>query len=372
MKCYAYTDESGNSGLKLFDVDQDAFWTGTLVAFADVDTKYRSFHKELLAAVGKEELHGSKLGFKGINTIAARLSWFIREKKLHFSFARVHKPFLAASKLFDLAFDSGANPAMPPHAYGVRQLRLLNAMHFVQLLTLDDLKEFWSLFAEQDAVRFSALLRTLAERAKASPFDTRSVQILSDVLSWGSEHPERILDPFSEGDSPNFVAFCSLFDHLHKFHEQNGHVIGSFIHDEQNQFVPSFREAFDYLSKFQGDDRPMSLISDIKLMPTFDCSLVVRSSSESFGLQIVDICMWLVKRVIDQGDKPRDNCLTLFKSLFERSWISRFDFSNIVSQVRSGADFVEALPLTEEQLARGRAVLGEFERSRVERMNAAS
>jgi hypothetical protein len=32
MKCYAYTDESGNSGLKLFGDAQDTCWTGNLLA----------------------------------------------------------------------------------------------------------------------------------------------------------------------------------------------------------------------------------------------------------------------------------------------------------------------------------------------------
>ena len=33
MRCFAYADESGNSGLRLFGDKQDTFWTGTLIAF---------------------------------------------------------------------------------------------------------------------------------------------------------------------------------------------------------------------------------------------------------------------------------------------------------------------------------------------------
>ena len=139
MKRYAFTDESGNSGLNLFDTAQETFWTGTLIAYSDIDAKHKGFHKELLTVVGKGEIHGAEQGFGGIEKIASRLSWFIREKKLQFSFGRIHKPFLAASKLFDLAFDSGTNAAMPPQAYGVRQLRLLNLMHYIQLLNINDL-----------------------------------------------------------------------------------------------------------------------------------------------------------------------------------------------------------------------------------------
>jgi hypothetical protein len=35
MKCFVFADESGNSGLKLFDDGQDTFWTGTVIAFAN-------------------------------------------------------------------------------------------------------------------------------------------------------------------------------------------------------------------------------------------------------------------------------------------------------------------------------------------------
>ncbi len=82
MKRFAFTDESGNSGLKLFDNGQDSFWTGTLIAYADVDSRYLRFHKELLAITEKQELHGAELGFGGIEKIASRLSVLIREKNL--------------------------------------------------------------------------------------------------------------------------------------------------------------------------------------------------------------------------------------------------------------------------------------------------
>jgi hypothetical protein len=48
------------------------------------------------------------------------------------------------------------NAAMVPHAYGIRTLRLMGLMHFVQLLEVEDLKEFWSLFGAQDSERFGA------------------------------------------------------------------------------------------------------------------------------------------------------------------------------------------------------------------------
>ena len=341
------------------------------MAFSDVDIKYTAFHRELLDAVEMTELHGNELGFGRIEKIANRLSWFIREKKIHFSFVRVHKPFLAAAKLFDLLFDAGSNKAVPWHAYNVRQLRLINLMHLIQLLERADLEEFWGVFTDQDPVGYAALLKRIAERVKTAPYDRRSIQILSDVLSWGSQNPEAVLDPFGVGDSPNFVAFTSLFSHLHTLHRDHGHVVGSFVHDEQDEFVPSFTKAYDFLSKFEHKDSATSLISEINEIPSFDCDFEVRSSSKSFGLQIVDVCLWLMRRVMERGDKPRGHCRTLFECLIERSWLTQYCFETIVGQVEVGMDHLRKLPLSDDDLKRGKELLDQVEESRLARIRPA-
>jgi hypothetical protein len=369
MKCFVFADESGNSGLKLFDDGQDTFWTGTVMAFADLDRKYTTLHRELLGLVGKPELHGNELGFGRIEKIAGRLAWFIREKKLRFSFVRIFKPYLATTKLFDLAFDSGVNPAVPPHAYNVRHLRFINVLHFSQLLTTEDLNEFWSLFEAQDEKRFGQLLASIRDRVSETPYDKRSIQILTESLTWASEHPQAVLDPFSEHDSPNFVAFTALFEHLHEFHKEFGHTIGSFVHDEQDQFIPHFTRAFELLAKFHGDSEgPLSLISNIELASSFDCTLDVRSSNESFGLQLIDVCLWLCKRVFDRGDRPRGQCAVLWESIAERSYINNYDFDMLVRNIQKGVELLESRECTEEQLANARNMLNQIEANRHKRL----
>jgi hypothetical protein len=257
---------------------------------------------------------------------------------------------------------------MPSHAYGVQQLRQLNLMHFVQMLQEEDLREFWDLFAKQDATRFGALLGGILKRVPETPFDQRTKQIFNDVLTWGSEHPNEILDPFGEGDSPNFVAFSTLFGQLHTLHNETGDTIGSFVHDEQNQFVPMFVKGWDLLSKFEGKNHPLAMIADWKKVESFECELVEKSSADSFGLQVIDVCMWLLRRIHDNDDKPREDCRTLFECLVERSMITRFDFETLVRSVEAGARYVDSLPLAEKQLDEGKAILAEFEEARQKRM----
>jgi hypothetical protein len=369
MKCFAYADESGNTGLRLFVDQQDSFWAGTLISFADLDRRYTTFHRELLELAGKSELHGNELGFGRIERIAGRLAWFIREKKIQFSFVRIFKPYLATSKMFDLAFDSGVNPAVPPQAYAVRQLRLINLLHFAQLLNTEDLNEFWELFQAQSADRFGKLLAAVRDRVQHVPFDKRSVQILTESLDWASRHPEAVLDPFGEGDSPNFVAFSALFDHLHSLHREYGHTIGSFIHDEQDQFVPQFTKAFELLAKFYvGEPGPLSMISDIAPISSFNCTLNVRSSAGSFGLQLIDVCLWVAKRVIENHNVPRGQCAVLWECLVERSFIKDYDFAMLVREVKSGADLLAERDLTDEQLADARRNLDAIEEARRKRL----
>ncbi len=257
---------------------------------------------------------------------------------------------------------------MPTHAYGVQQLRLINTLHFVQLLEQADLVEFWDLFRAQDAVRFGILLKKVFQRIAGSPFDARSKQIMAEVLDWAAKNPTEVLDPFSEMDSPNFVAFTGLFGHLHQLHVDHGHLISSFVHDEQNQFMKSFKKSYELLSKWQYKDGPLTIISDIKAIGSFDGELKIRSSHESFGLQLVDICLWSLRRVLDKGDEATGECEKLVEWLLRNSWLIRFDFGRLAASVEAGAKYVENLPLTDEDLARGKALLSEIEEKRNKRL----
>ena len=60
-------------------------------------------------------------------------------------------------------------------------------------------------------------------------------------------------------------------------HKEYGHTIGSFVHDEQDQFIPHFTQAFELLAKFHGDSGPLSMISNIELVSSFDCTLDERN-----------------------------------------------------------------------------------------------
>ena len=80
MKCYAYTDESGNSGLKLFGDAQDTFWTGTMISFSDLDQRYAWWRANRGAVTEPIRLPGGgngvwTWGWNGIAAGELRASW---------------------------------------------------------------------------------------------------------------------------------------------------------------------------------------------------------------------------------------------------------------------------------------------------------
>lgn len=110
------------------------------------------------------------------------------------------------------------------------------------------------------------------------------------------------------------------------------------------------------------------MASDLSPIATFDCSLEIRSSADSFGLQIIDVCLWLAKRVLGHNDVPRGQCATLWNCVIERSYIKEYDFEVLVREVKAGADLLEQRPLTAAQSADAKRTLAQIEGARKKRL----
>src|SRR5437588_6978502 len=109
---FAYTDETGNTGLNLFDEGQPFFWTGTLLAVTDLDRLDPAIHQACLSRVGRSELHANELGFSGIEKIAGKLQQLLFRYRAQFIFTRLEKTHLAGTKFVDTLLDSGINQAV--------------------------------------------------------------------------------------------------------------------------------------------------------------------------------------------------------------------------------------------------------------------
>lgn len=369
----AYTDETGNTGLNLFDKEQPFFWTGTLLTPVDLDRLDPAIHRACLDRAGCTELHANQLGFTGIEKIAGKLERLLYRYQMHFLFTRVDKKHLAGTKFVDTLMDSGINEAVSNLHYGVRFHRLYLAQAIVGLLTVDDREEFWDVYAKADAKGFVRILLRLQARVETYIKDSRTRQLLRDAIDWALVRPEPLLEGTrSEMDSPNVVALTLLIEMLHRLNDRHRFIIGTFFHDEQKQFGKWLKTAFD-LSKNWGSARgtsPLALITDLKEMSTFVGEFRAVNSKHSFGLQILDVVLWLVKRFIDDPEAVHGKSRDLAEYITKDAYISEFSHDATIREVIAGFAFLEALPLTPEKEQRGRELLAKIEDRRLERMRA--
>src|SRR5262245_32142080 len=112
----AYTDESGHTGLHLFDPSQPWFWTGTLISPFPVQERAETFSR-LLTSAGERVLHAKDLGLSKVEPIAAPLREFLEEIQARFIFTVIEKRHVASGKLADTVLDSTMNQAVSPVHY---------------------------------------------------------------------------------------------------------------------------------------------------------------------------------------------------------------------------------------------------------------
>ncbi len=83
---------------------------------------------------------------------------------------------------------------------------------------------------------------------------------------------------------------------------------------------------------------------------------------------MVDVCLWLAKRVLEQKDVPRGQCATLWKCLVERSYIKEYDFEMLAREIKAGADLLERRPFDRTANGGREDTLSKIEEARKRRL----
>lgn len=122
---YAYVDETGNTGNRIFDPEQPVFTTAAMITKTNFDMARRRDIAALAKKLGVTALHANELGTARIELIAPRLLGVLKKSDARFFVSRLEKRYLAAAKVYDTYFDQGENPAVPWNMYWVRSLRIM-------------------------------------------------------------------------------------------------------------------------------------------------------------------------------------------------------------------------------------------------------
>ena len=97
----AFTGETGNSGLNMFDANQPYFWTGTMLTPVEWDGLPKAIHQACLDRAGVGELHGSQLELSGIEHIAGKMITLLQRYKAKFVLTMIEKRHIVGAKFVD-------------------------------------------------------------------------------------------------------------------------------------------------------------------------------------------------------------------------------------------------------------------------------
>lgn len=305
---YYFIDESGNTGLNLFDANQPILYYGVLGCPVNLDVIAEPMLKELRRDLGVKRLHAAELGVGRLTAVTHRLIPFSKKYDLRFSLLKVVKPDHAIISFFDQVFDSGMNEAVPWHHY-FTPLRYILLFKISALFDEQLSKEAWTARRETNSARCAdalvKLCNTLLDRVHRLP-DARSREIVSGALKWASANPFEISYGVGNHDtalqiSPNLVGFQQVMQVMASQSTKMGRKVKTITVDRQTEFNKAQAELADWYLKLRGhktDMGPGMPKLDYSMMPEVPPTFT--PGKESAGLELVDITLWVAKRLEEQ------------------------------------------------------------------------
>ena len=373
-----YVDESGNSGSNVFDEAQPILYYGVLSSTLNIEALAAERVRAMRRKLGVDHLHASELGMGRLATIGNDLAELQKRLDLRFDFYHLKKVDYAYVQFFDQVFDQGLNKAVPWTSYW-SPLRYLLLVRLAALFDEPLLREAWkartTLDAKMAADALVAVCRALRERVPAMN-DERTRQIVFDALTWAMEKPETLTYHSLNRElqlwiSPNIVGFQWVMHGIGARAEKQAAKQVTITVDQQTQFNKGQRS----LAEFYASIRDIPLVNgpglpplDFSKMPT--TPLRFASHREAVGLELVDVYLWLFKK-IHQQDRIAHELKPLIDRQLRRGRTDQLSIDAIIRRwepyfrERIDADF------TDEDMARAREIYVIDEQRRMEAMAAA-
>lgn len=301
---YFYIDESGQTGLNLFDQDQTALYYGVLSSRLNLDVLALKYLKPLRKKLDVDRLHAAELGNGRLVSIVKELLFLQKKFDLRFDLHRIVKADHAAISFFDQVFDQGLNPALPWTAYWT-PLRYILLIKLAYLFDDDLLKKAWEARIVKNKARSERLLvevcAELLRRVEVLP-DARSRELIIDALKWVSRNPTEVcyrVDSRKDAlqISPNLIDFQSVLHGVALRLKRANAKAAAVVVDRQSEF----NGAQEYIADFYHKARDVPWVNgpglpvmDLKHIP--DIPIACTPGVNSAGLELVDIYIWIFKR----------------------------------------------------------------------------
>ncbi len=337
-----YIDESGHSGSKLFkDIkNQPNLYYGVLTAPDDLDLLITEQVAAMREKVGVQRLHANHLGNGRLVQLADTLMEIQNRHGLVFDFYVVKKRAHAEFCFFDQVFDSGVNDAVPHYAYWT-PYRFILLMEVSLLFNAASAERAWNIRVDTDSERaerdLSELcLHLLKGIGRVRGSDAR--RIIRRALKWAALNPEELSYNAADDDqikqiAPNIIGFQFVMHGIARRVLEEGKKSKAIIVDRQDEFNKAQQTLAEFFASAAGIDFPnpkdMPVIS-FDGMP--DIPLDFRFGDTCVGLELVDIYLWVFKRLFE-GKALANELKPLFEAQIGRGNYDEISHEGIMNRI---------------------------------------
>ncbi|CUH74658.1 hypothetical protein SAMN04488093_101870 [Tropicibacter naphthalenivorans] len=294
----------------------------------------------------------------------------LKKVDARFFVSRVEKRYLLATKVYDVFFDSGENPAASWLAYNVKPLKMILCFKVATLITEQIARDFWDMLMARNEKTARQKIPAICDALLAQVptlGDARSREVVTETLTWSRDHPEA-LDIFiagrqaNNGHMPNMVAFANLLDGLEGFSKRWRRPLKKIVHDRQSQFEGSLAEWHKMFST--ATDEPIHRPGEtIVFQKVAGSTFEVSASDDSAGIQIADLVLWLFRQHLS-GKRLPPASWRLLSYVFKKGYHSDFSFVGVGQQVEEQYRQIMATELTPEMEQVAQKMIAENEQHR--------
>jgi len=251
------------------------------------------------------------------------------------------------------------NPAVPWSSYWT-PLKFLHIVNLANLFDESTLKKAWNARITINSARAEAALvevcQTILERVSGLQ-DKRSQEILADGLKWAIANPARINYNVNSKDdslqiSPNLVGFQLVMHGIAARLKKSKAQANKIIVDRQTEFNLAQEYIADFYKKYKDVpflNGPGLPTMDLTHMPT--TPITCTPGTESVGLELVDIYIWVFKRHYEEKALAPELRSIINAQLYS----GRYDEVSIKALINRWGKWFRELPEpSEEQLAEAR------------------
>jgi hypothetical protein len=179
------------------------------------------------------------------------------------------------------------------------------------LFDVETLKKAWNARIQQNndlaKVEFLDVCKTLISRLEVIP-DERSRQIVRDALIWASDNYQEILYN-TQGKretywiTPNLIGFQNVLQSIAIRLKDNNQKPPIIVVDQQAQFNQTQRSLAEFYAEAKGLVYDFGTgLPEIDYTGMPDTPILFKSGLDSVGLELVDIYLWLFKRLSEKKE----------------------------------------------------------------------